>query len=274
MSNKLSIIKNFKNENYNSYPFPFFEIENAYDEKTYSLLRKDYNLFHSYFKNDKKYNDNNIRLQISSKEFLNNNLFKKSIWHDFITYHSSKEFFLDLFEIFFEDMDKIYPDIVKIIENNKNNSNFLNLRGIENNDKYNFVSDCQPGINTPSKFKSTVRDSHVDSPVELLAGLFYLRDDGDNSIGGDLEIMENTSKKSVLFHNKAEVLNVHDLRVVKLIRYKKNKVVFFMNTVNSIHRVTPRESCELPRNLTNIIFETYNQKDNLFKVNYKKFFSF
>ena len=55
-------------------------------------------------------------------------------------------------------------------------------------------------------------------------------------------------------------------------RYEKNKVIFFMNTVNSIHRVTPRESCELPRNLTNIIFETYNQKDNLFKVNYKKFF--
>lgn len=268
--NEISIIKKFKKVNYSSYPFPFFEIDNAYDEKTYSLLTKDYNLFHSFFKKDKKYSENNIRLQISSKEFLNSSLFTKSIWHDFIIYHSSKEFFLDLFEIFFEDIEKIYPNVVKIVENEKNNSNFLSLRDKENNKKYNFVSDCQPGINTPSKFKSTVRDSHVDSPVELLAGLFYLRDDGDNSIGGDLEIMENTSKKSVLFHNKAEVLNVHDLRVVKLIRYKKNKVVFFMNTVNSIHRVTPRESCEYPRNLTNIIFETYNQKDKLFKIDYKK----
>ena len=86
--------------------------------------------------------------------------------------------------------------------------------------------------------------------------------------------MENTSKKSVLFINKAEVFNKHDLRAVKLIRYKKNKVIFFMNTVNSIHRVTPRESCELPRNLTNIIFETYNQKDKLFKINYKKKITF
>jgi len=241
--NEISIIKKFKKVNYSSYPFPFFEIYNAYDEKTYSLLSKDYNLFHSFFKKDKKYSENNIRLQISSKEFLNSSLFTKSIWHDFIIYHSSKEFFLDLFEIFFEDIEKIYPDVVKIVENEKNNSNFLSLRDKENNKKYNFVSDCQPGINTPSKFKSSVRGSHVDNPVELLAGLFYLRDDNDNAAGGDLEIMENTKKESVLFHNKAEVYNKNDLRVFKLIKYQKNNVVFFINTKNSIHRVTPRESC-------------------------------
>ena len=270
--NEISIIKKFKKQNYSSYPFPFFEIENAYDEKTYSLLRKDYNLFHSFFKKDKKYKDNNIRLQISSKEFLSNSLFTKSIWHDFIIYHSSKEFFLDLFEIFFEDMEKIYPDIVKIVENEKNNSNFLGLREKENNENYIFVSDCQPGINTPTNFKSSVRDSHVDNPVELLAGLFYLKDEEDKTIGGDLEIMENIERKPLLFHNKAEVYNKSDLKVFKLIKYQKNKVVFFINTKNSIHRVTPRESCELPRNLTNIIFETYNQKDKLFKINYKKNF--
>ena len=236
------------------------------------MLRKDYNLFHSFFKKDKKYKDNNIRLQISSKEFLSNSLFTKSIWHDFIIYHSSKEFFLDLFEIFFEDMEKIYPDIVKIVENEKNNSNFLGLREKENNENYIFVSDCQPGINTPTNFKSSVRDSHVDNPVELLAGLFYLKDEEDKTIGGDLEIMENIERKPLLFHNKAEVYNKSDLKVFKLIKYQKNKVVFFINTKNSIHRVTPRESCELPRNLTNIIFETYNQKDKLFKINYKKNF--
>jgi len=270
--NEISIIKKFKKQNYSSYPFPFFEIENAYDEKTYSLLRKDYNLFHSFFKKDKKYKDNNIRLQISSKEFLSNSLFTKSIWHDFIIYHSSKEFFLDLFEIFFEDMEKIYPDIVKIVENEKNNSNFLGLREKENNENYIFVSDCQPGINTPTNFKSSVRDSHVDNPVELLAGLFYLKDEEDKTIGGDLEIMENIERKPLLFHDKAEVYNKSDLKVFKLIKYQKNKVFFFINTKNSIHRVTPRESCELPRNLTNIIFETYNQKDKLFKINYKKNF--
>ena len=197
--NEISIIKKFKKQNYSSYPFPFFEIENAYDEKTYSLLRKDYNLFHSFFKKDKKYKDNNIRLQISSKEFLSNSLFTK-----------------------------IYPDIVKIVENEKNNSNFLGLREKENNENYIFVSDCQPGINTPTNFKSSVRDSHVDNPVELLAGLFYLKDEEDKTIGGDLEIMENIERKPLLFHDKAEVYNKSDLKVFKLIKYQKNKVVFLL----------------------------------------------
>ena len=65
---------------------------------------------------------------VSGVSILNSSLFTKSIWHDFIIYHSSKEFFLDLFEIFFEDMEKIYPDIVKIVENEKNNYNYYSMQ--------------------------------------------------------------------------------------------------------------------------------------------------
>ena len=50
MDKKLSIINNFKKKDYNSYPFPHFIIDQPFDEKTYSRLEKDYNLFISYFK--------------------------------------------------------------------------------------------------------------------------------------------------------------------------------------------------------------------------------
>ena len=268
--NKISIINKFTKDMYKSYPFPFFEIKNAYDEKIYAQLSKDYDLFHTFFKNDKRYVENNIRLQISSKEFFDTNLFKNSIWHDFISYHSSKEFFLELFEIFYIDIEKIYPEIIEIVQNEKDNPNFLSLRDHKTNENYNFVSDCQPGINTPSKFTSSVRDSHVDNPVELLAGLFYLKDDEDTAGGGDLEIMENTKKQPLIFHNKAEVYNKKDLKVHKLVKYQKNNVIFFLNKVNSVNRVTPREQSNIPRNLTNIIFETYKMKNKLYEINYKK----
>ena len=254
MDKKLSIINNFKKKDYNSYPFPHFIIDQPFDDKTYSHLEKDYNLFITYFKKDNNYKKNNIRLQISSNEFFSNDLFKKSIWSDFISYHSSKDFFLDIIDIFYDDIFKIYPQIIQLIEQNKDKENFLGLRNKDNNNKYFFVSDCQPGINTPVIEKSTVRDSHVDNPVELIAGLFYLRFPSDESVGGDLEIMENLNKKKIEFHNKAEVLNKDDLKVFKRLKYKKNSVIFFLNSINSIHRITPREICNIPRNLTNIIF--------------------
>ncbi len=272
MDRNLSIINNFQKKDYNSYPFPYFTIDKPYDDKIYSQLEKDYNLFVSYFQKKEDFKKSNIRLQISSVEFFESNLFKNSIWYDFISYHSSKEFFLKIVDIFYDDIQKIYPSVMNLINENKNKQNFIGLRNKEKNDNFFFVSDCQPGINTPVTDRSTVRDSHIDNPVELIAGLFYLRFPNDNSIGGDLEIMENIKKKEIKFHNKAEVYNKNDLSVFKKIKYKKNNVIFFLNTINSIHRISPRENGLIPRNLTNIIFETYYIKEKLFKINYKKTF--
>lgn len=266
---KISIINNFNYKNYFSYPFPFFYIDNAYDEKTYEHLKKDYTLFHDYLKKNPKYEQNNIRLQVSTEEFFNSKIFCSSIWNDFVQFHTSKFFFMKLFEIFREDMKKIYPNIVDIVETKKNNENFLNIRNDKNKNKFQFVADCQPGINTPNLYKSSVRESHLDNSAELFAGLFYLRDDLDDSSGGNLQLMEVKKEKKASFHKKSLVKNQSDLNIFKEIKYEKNKVIFFLNTIDSIHSVSPRSVTNVPRNLTNIIFETYDKKNKLFSE-YKK----
>ena len=63
---------------------------------------------------------------------------------------------------------------------------------------------------------------------------------------------------------------------------KKIKL-FFLNTENSIHNVSSRSVNSLPRNLTNIIFETYDENIKTFSIyknrqnlfsNIKNFFKF
>lgn len=262
--NKISIINNFKLQDYFSHPFPFFLINNAYDEKTYDYLEKDYKLFHNYFQKNLRYKENNIRLQITTQEFFNSKLFTNSIWKDFIEFHTSKVFFMQLVEIFRKDMEKIYPKIVNIIDKENNQENFLGIRNEKNKKKFKFVADCQPGINTPTIYKSSVRESHLDNSAELFAGLFYLRDNLDNSSGGDLEVMKIKKNKKAIFYKKSLVQNQSDLHVYKKIKYEKNKVIFFLNTKDSIHRISPRSETNIPRNLTNIIFETYNLDAKLF----------
>ena len=131
----MNILKNFKKKNYNSNPFPFFTINNAFTEKEYSILLSDYKLIISLLKLNKNYSENNIRLQISSEDFLNNNLLKKTSWYDFILFHNSKEFILNLFDIFYEDIIKFYPNLVKAI-NKKDNQNFNGIRTKNNLNKY------------------------------------------------------------------------------------------------------------------------------------------
>jgi hypothetical protein len=266
---KISILNRFDRNNYFSYPYPFFFIDNAYEDKIYSYLEGDYKLFHNYFEKNTQYKENNIRLQISTEEFFDSNLFQNSIWKDFVQFHTSKTFFLQLVDIFSEDMKKIYPKILDIIDKNKSNEDFLNIRNKKNIKEFQFVADCQPGINTPNLYKSSVRQSHLDNSAELFAGLFYLRDDLDDSSGGNMQVMEIKKNKKTVFHQKSLVKNQSDLNIFKEIKYEKNKVIFFMNTINSIHSVSPRSATSVPRNLTNIIFETYDIKNRLFSE-YKK----
>ena len=56
-----------------------------------------------------------------------------------------------------------------------------------------------------------MRGPHVDNPVEIFGGLFYLRDDNDICDGGDLEIYD-TGNQKIYFEGKAEVQNTKCLK--------------------------------------------------------------
>jgi len=262
--NNLNILQNFNKKFYYSDPYPYFVIDRCFSDKVYEMLYKDYNLIINYLKKNNDFKVlNNVRLQISSENFLKENIFKESIWYDFIEYHTSLKFLQDLVNIFEKDLKKYYPNIFLSLTNDQNEKEFLKIRNIEK-DKSKFVIDCQPGINTPVYDKSKIRGPHVDNPVEIFGGLFYLRDDNDISQGGDLEIYDKEGKK-IFFEGKAEVKNIDCLKKVKLYEYGKNKCVFFLNSKNTIHGVSERSKTPYTRNLTNFIIETYFH-DKLFKL--------
>lgn len=268
--NKLNILQNYRNDFLKSKPFPFFEIKNALPDKIYDELKKDYHIFDDFFNKDTNAKKNNARLQVNSDIILKNErLFKSSIWYDFVKYHTSKEFVDELLNIFDDDIKKIYPDIKLLIENKRNNENFVSHRSSTNINIFEFVADCQPGINTPVQYFSSVRGPHIDNPVELIGGLFYLRDANDDSKGGDLTIYE--AKNDIYFKDKAEVENVDNLKLIKTIKYDKNHCLFFLNTQNSIHAISPREKTDFKRYLTNIIVERYKDSNGLFKIKRKNF---
>ena len=190
--NNLNILNNYKKEFYFNTPFPHIEIDNTLNDNIYKKLEDEYKIIVSYLEKNYKF-ENNVRLQINSKKILEDSFFKKTIWYDFVKFHTSKEFFDQIMNIFEKDIDFNYSSI-----NIDKSKEILGIRSnqLENN-KSNFVIDCQPGINTPVKQKSSVRGPHVDNPVELIGGLFYLKNDKDMATGGDLNLFES-SKKFIL----------------------------------------------------------------------------
>ena len=59
----LNILNSFKKENYFSKPFPHFVLKKSFDDHTYNLLEKDYNLIINYLEKKYSFSKSNIRLR-------------------------------------------------------------------------------------------------------------------------------------------------------------------------------------------------------------------
>ncbi len=196
----------------------------------------------------------NFRNDISAAKAISSRDRIPQLWQDFIDYHTSKEFFVEMLHFFGSSIYRYYPWLPRIVGNLREAG--TGIRFDPATDKQPFSLDCQVGINTPSTVKSSVIEAHTDSPKELYAGLLYFKQPSDNANGGDLEIYRWKSSKHRRFdQNLADKSLLHKIDICK---YQPNTLFFFLNTIDSVHAVTPREPSQVSRRLVNIIGEVYN----------------
>ena len=212
-------------------------------------------------------NLNNIRMDLSCEQVLKENDIP-IIWKEFIKYHSSSEFFyklVDLFRDFIDDDAKSYIQSLK--------KDQIGIRNINKNKK--IYLDAQISVNSPVFSVNSVRECHVDSGNKLYSGLFYLRQDNDFSNGGDLQLCKwkdgiSHDAKLKLYR---EGLSKNYFDVYNEIKYEKNVAIFFINSLDSLHLVTPRNKTNQFRTFANFVAEApidFYQKETSFRQNFNK----
>ncbi|MEK6372211.1 MAG: methyltransferase [Acidobacteriota bacterium] len=98
------------------------------------------------------------------------------------------------------------------------------------------MMECQFAWCEPVNAVSSSAPRHVDRAVSLFAGLLYFRLEGDDSVGGDLQLYDGEHP-------------------VKTIPYRANTLVFFVNSPRALHGVTPRSITPWPRLHVNFVGE-------------------
>ena len=161
-----------------------------------------------------------------------------ALWREFIYYHVGKTFWHGIWDLFGDWVSEIYGDAIGYDAR-------TTIR--HGNKDADIGLDCQIGGNHATPISGSVRGPHVDNPVELFAGMLYMPM-GDEDAGGHLEIHRLTGE--AVFEGKAE-LKPGLSECVKTVPYKANTAVFFINTPQSIHAVSPRAPCDKPRLLVN-----------------------
>ena len=270
-----SILKKAKKANINTEYFPYIIIKDALDDNLYDKLSETYPSLHeiseshSKISKRKKNIKNNSRYNMNANYSLNNNKITKE-WKDFISYHTSDHFYIEILKLFKNQIKKIYPNLEnelgKKLKKLKTNIRF-------NNNLNDISLDCQISMNSPVTKKSTVRGLHIDEPDKLFAGLLYFRDKNDNSNGGNLEIykfcdeypkidnldFEKYQQKLLKLQNK----NSNKIKKVKTIKYNKNMLVFFINSKKSLHSVSIREKTNHNRKFVNFV-GSFNNVEKIF----------
>ena len=242
----LSILRNQTKSNVEELPFPHIIIENAIPCKLAQVLTNDFpiNLFSS--------DENNKRLDISVSNLDKYESISKQ-WKDFILYHSSSDFFFEFIDIFQSYIkDSSLHEILPLHDHH------IGRRNIDSFNKCEVLLDAQISINTPVLKESSVRKIHVDSENKIYSGLFYLRLPQDDSIGGDLNLYSwksnYTNAKKLKFYK--EGVEEKHLKLHKTIKYKNNVAVLFLNSLDALHGITPREVTSHPRAFINLVAES------------------
>jgi hypothetical protein len=175
-----------------------------------------------------------------------------SIVKELVRDHLSQSFLDDIVRLFGSHIRGAYPNFEA--EYGPLTALKAGIRGRDNDHESHILLDCQIAFNTPVEIGgTTVRGPHVDDPRKLFVGLFYLRLDGDESRGGDLEIYRSRVMPPKL--DLTRTAGLADMEVVETVKYEANTLVLFLNTPDSLHGVRPRSRTPHHRVFLNLLGE-------------------
>lgn len=251
----ISILKNASKKNINLDYFPYIVIEDAIDNDLYDKLNKEYPSLEEIINSeDKKSNKSNNKRCNMNSIYFNNKSNVSETWKEFVNYHISNEFWLEILSLFKEDILKLHPNIEEKI-GCKLEDISTHMRYSKETNSKEMEMECQIAMNTPVTSVSSVRGTHVDFPDKLYVGLFYMRSEEDDSQGGNLEIYKVKDNFKSQYNNlgKYKSINPKLVERVNTITYKKNCLVFFINCKHAVHAVSPRYPTHHNRRFVNFV---------------------
>jgi hypothetical protein len=170
------------------------------------------------------------------------------LWREVVADHVSQTYLDQLLDLFGEAVLERYPRF----ESRYGKLDELRA-GIRDRDTFegaDVLLEAQAAINTPVAGTATsVRRGHLDYPNKLFVGLYYLRHPDDHSRGGDLELYRYRPGRPVF---EGHEIDDRYIEVVKTVPYRRNTLIVFMNSPESLHGVTVREHTDATRLFLNL----------------------
>lgn len=268
----LSLLQNFRESFIERTPFPHCLIDPCLPSALYERLANEFPEPQVFYANSHRLQEGEVKPNAfykinASKVYADNNLVS-GLWNDFIHYHTSQEFFDEVLDKFGDTIRKAYPGLIEKMTARAGGG--APRRGVRyvsaGSDRYDVDMDFMVGINSPTDIGGTrVIGPHLDNPKMLCAGMFYLRHPEDRSNGGDFVLYERKDPANPAYINRRHISD-DSLIERKVVPYKANSLLWFLNGFASCHGVSAREATPYPRRLCELVLDTERTVPKLFKL--------
>jgi hypothetical protein len=169
-------------------------------------------------------------------------------WRRFFGYHVSADYWLHVVRVFGAHLRAAFPDLEDRIGRRLADWR-VGLRGTDAH--LDVRLDCQFVMNSPVTRPSSVKTPHVDKYDKIFSALFYMREPGDETAGGDLDLYRWCRAPRFVRHRVLPT----DVELATTVPYAANTYVAFVNSPRSVHGVSPRAVTPVPRRYVNFIAE-------------------
>lgn len=227
-------------------PFPHVLIPHAIPDDLAQVLTREYPVLEHLQKNAGE--GSNKRFNFSRTD-LKDIGFDSPTWQEFLTLHSSKEFFMQFVEVFREHLLTLEPSLSSFW----NNSGSVRV-GSTDSDSFEtqdvLMSAYMAGSTPVTERAKPIKTAHIDNVYKPFTGLLYLRSDEDDSEGGNLELYRYRGK-SVKFYGQ-RFIDDRFVEKVSEVPYNRGTLILFPNTPHAVHGVSVRSMTPHVRKFMNL----------------------
>jgi hypothetical protein len=191
--------------------------------------------------------ENNQAVRMTVKQVLNDRRIAP-IWREFFEYHTSADYWRDVIRLFGAHFRREFPGLEERVGRRYEDWRVV-PRGFGGDAELHL--DCQFVMNTPVTEVSSVKTAHIDLCDKIFSALFYFREEGDQTRGGDFEIYAWRRSPRFIKHRTMD----RDVAKVETVPYAGNSYACFVNSEKAVHGVSPRGITRIPRRYINFIAE-------------------
>ena len=242
--NQYSVLQNFKPSDLRLSPFPYIVIGEVLPWDLYNKLEAEY---------PEQYMTKGETRGFGTARYVDHDFDTyatvSQAWQEFAAYSTSREFKNEVIRAFRTGLEEHYPPgsfCPEGLYTKYMRSDVAPRRAPKSGS---IRMEMQFVLNAIDNIQ--IRTPHVDQSKELFAGLFYMKKSDDTGTDGGLNVYRNTAGKQWRRVTGREAV-AEDIEVVERVPYKANTMVMFLNTVDSLHGVEPRDNPNTIRRYVNI----------------------